>query len=284
MIAKSPAQSVAYAQLGQENSFGWPQMRRTYPMQMAVLAQQQREGLMVETMGDTGRRFKRMFSSTPTQAQVMLQDPFGHRRDPERTVWYQSKYYRGNLHFRGNDFYLRDLHVYSDQFPQLYVEDPIRSDYVGHRMLAALDGYYWRDASALAGGSGTRAMGRFVLADPDGAEKPLRMEGIPDVTQSGPTLSTRIRLNGKGELVTEFRETGIAFRLLNTPPHHRLRIVFEWVSGQTAFHGISAERLHYRFRDFDYFVRVTNGSLARTSRGVMVTENGGKAVCLQMAQ
>jgi hypothetical protein len=78
MIARSPTQAFAYGQLGQENSFGWPQMSGAYPMQMQKLARAVRQGgLVVETMGQTGRRFKRAFSSTPTQAQVMLEDPFG---------------------------------------------------------------------------------------------------------------------------------------------------------------------------------------------------------------
>jgi hypothetical protein len=110
------------------------------------------------------------------------------------------------------------------------------------------------------------------------------MEGIPDVTQSGPTLSTRVRLDEGGELVAEFQESDIAFRLRNTPPGHRLGIVFEWASAQAAFRGISAGRLHYRFRDFDYSMRVANGSLARTSRGATVTAIGRTAVRLQMAQ
>jgi len=38
MIADGPAQSVAYAQLGQENSFGGPLMSQVYPMQMERLS------------------------------------------------------------------------------------------------------------------------------------------------------------------------------------------------------------------------------------------------------
>lgn len=284
MIATSPTQSVAYAQLGQENSFGWPQMRKAYPMQMSILTQQQREGLIVETMGETGRRLKRRFSTTPTQAQVMLQDPFGHKHRPERTVWYQSKYYRGNLHFRDSSFYLRDLHVYSDQFPQLYLESPIRHDYVGHRMLAVLDGYHWSDSSALAGGPGIRAMGRFVAVVPDGRAKTLVMDGAPTVTQSGTTLRTIVPLCGGGEFFAEFHEADIAFRLRNAPLRPKLGIAFEWVADQTAFQGLSADRLNYRFRDFDYSVRIANGSPAKTSHGVTVMANGRASLSLQMAQ
>jgi len=44
MIADGPAQSVAYAQLGQENSFGWPLMSQVYPMQMERLSYMRQTG------------------------------------------------------------------------------------------------------------------------------------------------------------------------------------------------------------------------------------------------
>ena len=42
MIAHAPTQVPVYAQLGQENSFGWPAMGKAYAMQMEKLAQVQR--------------------------------------------------------------------------------------------------------------------------------------------------------------------------------------------------------------------------------------------------
>ena len=91
MMAHAPTQSLAYAQLGQENSFGWPMMSKAYRMQMEKLAHFRNEGsLVVETMDATGRRFKNSFKSTPTQAQVILNDPFGKDNAPQRTVWYLS--------------------------------------------------------------------------------------------------------------------------------------------------------------------------------------------------
>ena len=166
MIARGPSQSVAYAQLGQENSFGWPAMRQAYPMQMEKLARVRHTGgLHVETMGETGRRFKRAFRSTPAQAQVMLEDPLGRTDAPERTVWYQSKFLRANLHFRGTEFYLRDLHVYDDRFPQPYLTEPVRQHGIEQRLLAVLDGYHWSDEKVRAGQEGRRALGPFRPVD-----------------------------------------------------------------------------------------------------------------------
>jgi hypothetical protein len=285
MIAHEPSQSFAYAQLGQENSFGWPKMRNGYPMQMERLAKIHKQGgLIVETMGETGRRFKRAFASTPVQAQVMLSDPFGNTDFPERSVWYQSKYFRANLHFRGDRFYLRDLHVYDDRFPQPYLEDVARQHGIEQRALAVLDGYHWSDDEARAGRSGRRAMGRFVLIGPDGKESPLAMKGAPAVRETGPVLRTAVPLSSGGSLEVAFHEREIACSLNGVPVDTRLGVRFEWDPNRSAIQDVSRDRLRYRYRDFDYAVRVANGAASKTANGVRIAAGGTAALRLLMAQ
>lgn len=285
MIAHGPTQAFGYAQLGQENSFGWPAMSKAYPMQMEKLARVRQEGgLIVETMGETGRRFKRTFRSTPTQAQVMLSDPFGHTDAPERTVWYQSKFLRANLHFRASDVYLRDLHVYSDRFPQPYLTDPVRQHGIEQRLLAVLDGYHWSDDDVHAGRPGLRAQGRFVLVGPDGRQTPLVMAGLPTVHESGTTLQANVPLAGGGTLLAVFREREVGFSLTGAPAKSRLGLIFQWVADRSAFNGVSEDRISYRFRDFDYGVSVANGAAARTADGVSIIASGHGALRLLMAQ
>lgn len=275
MIADAPTQFLAYAQLGQENSFGWPAMQRAFPMQMDKLAKKSNEGsLLVETLGATGRRFKRSFQSTPTQAQVMLQDPLG-RHPSQRTIWYQSKFLRANLHFVDNQFYLRDLHVYDDRFPQPYLTQPVRQHGIEQRLLAVLDGYHWSDDEVQAGRAGIRAVGRFVLIGSNGSETPLSMAGEPTVSEADSTLRTTVPLSYDGhtggKLIVEFREREIAFRLAGLPPHSRLGLIFEWVASRSALHDVAADKLFYRFRDFDYVVRLANGHASRIIGGVSIT-------------
>lgn len=371
MIARAPTQSVAYAQLGQENSFGWPVMRDGYAMQMDKLAKvRDAGGLRVETMGETGRRFKRAFKSTPTQAQVMLEDPFGsadsthqqrdvtavvrglvqnntlsvtasnalagdpannvHKqlrvtysldgvthsrtvneeetitlpgpgeapgalvitdavygvldRSPERTVWYQSNYYRANLHFRGAEFYLRDLHVYSDRFPQPFLTETVKQHGIEQRLLAVLDGYHWSDDDARAGRPGRRAQGRFVLIGPDERETPLTMNGKPSVTESKTALQTAVPLTGGGTLKAVFQEREIAFSVTGVPPQSRLGVQLEWVPERSALRDVSADHLSYRFRDFDYAVSVANGAASKTPEGARIVAGKQGALRLLMAQ
>jgi len=276
MTAHEPTQALAYAQLGQENSFGWPMMSKAYPMQMDKAG-----GVVIETMGEMGRRFKRSFKSTPTQAQVMLQDPFG-KDDAQRTVWYQSKYYRTNLHFRGNEFYLRDLHVYNDQFPQPYLTEPVRQHGIEQRLLAALDGYHWSDAEVRAGRNGVRALGRFVTINPDGSTTPLTMKGLPVVSEKGTELQTRVVLSQGGTLLCIFQEETICFKFQDVPSRTRLGLLFEWVPSLSSIQAVSKDRLNYRFRDFDYTIRISNGIACKTDRGVSIASTDKRALCLSL--
>lgn len=371
MIAHAPTQAFGYAQLGQENSFGWDEMKQAYPMQMDKLAQARKGGgLVVETMGETGRRFKRAFSSTPTQAQVMLEDPFGPvdhsalQRDvtavvrgrvrgdtllvtagnalagdpannthkqlqiaytlngvahtqtvkeeeqiripgpgeapgklvithavygvldqvPERTVWYQSKFLRANLHFRGTEFYLRDLHVYSDQFPQPFLTDTVKLHGIEQRLLAALDGYHWSDDDVRAGRAGRRAVGRFALVGQDGRQTPLTMAGLPTVSEMGAMLTTTVPLSSGGTLAAEFHEREIQFQVIGGPAQSRLALIFEWVPTLSALQDVSNNVLKYRFRDFDYAVSVANATASKTADGVSIVTGTHGPLRLLMAQ
>ncbi|RYG30039.1 hypothetical protein EON81_25635, partial [bacterium] len=144
MIAEAPTMEFGYAQLGQENSFPWPEMAEAYGPQMEALAALRQKGSVhVETMGDSGRRFKRTFRSTPIQSQVQLADPFGNVESPETSIWYGSRFYRADLHIKGDFPYLRDLTVYDDRFPQPFLGTATRQHEVQQRMLAVLDGYHW---------------------------------------------------------------------------------------------------------------------------------------------
>ena len=255
MLAKLPTQSLAYAQLGQENSFGWAAMRKAYPMQMEKLS---KAPVTVETMGDTGRRFRRSFPSTPPQAQVMLDDPFGKEASPQRTVWYQSRFYRSNLHFRGTEFYLRDLHVYDDRFQQPFLTEVVRQHGIEQRQLAVLDGYHWK------------AKGRFAALDANGVETPLVLSGRPAADESASALHARVPLNGGGNCEFTFTEREMEIRLVGTGAPQRLVLVWEWLPDQTAFAEVAGNRLRYRFRDFEYSVSSSDGAPSTTPNGIRI--------------
>lgn len=286
MIADSPTQQIAYAQLGQENSFGWPAMQQAYPMQMEALARLRGQGsLHVETMGETGRRFKQTFRSTPTQAQVMLQDPFGHTDPAERTIWYQSRFYRANLHVRDQEFYLRDLHVYNDLYPQPYLSEPVRIHGIDQRMLAVLDGYHWSDGELGRAPSGERAKGSFLLRDSQGRDLPLHLAGEPTVSETDSELTVTLPLAERGgTLQVRFSERAIRFTIRPSGTQARLLLRFTWNAERSALHDVSSQKLSYVFRDFAYSVTIHGAVASGSSKGVDVLARSHSPVTLSMVQ
>ena len=274
MIAESPTLKFAYAQLGQENNFGWPEMESAYPRQMKALADLRASGhAHVETMGETGRRFKESFTTTPPQAQIMLEDPFGNEETPERSVWYQSRFYRADLHFHGDLVYLRDITVYSDANPQPFLEKATRLQDVEQRMPAVLDGYHWSDTP----GSSDPGAGGFVVVD--GVR--ITMTGKPTVREAGNTLFVDVPVSKGGTLRVKFEERRLTVSLSQQTAAH-MALSFEWSPERSAFVKIQGRRAEYSWQGLEYGVTVS-GTPTKTPHGWSVLARDS-VVTLELAQ
>ena len=91
-MCENPCLAYAYAQVGQENSFGWPAMAAGLENQIALLANMaQRRQLDVETLAESGRWFRQMFPVTPATAVVAAETSHGA---PRGSIWYESRFWR----------------------------------------------------------------------------------------------------------------------------------------------------------------------------------------------
>jgi len=234
---ESPTLQFAYAQLGQENSFGWTVMEPAYERQMKKLVPLRKKGMAhVETMGETGQRFKAAFRETPAQAQIMLKDSFGNTDIQDRTVWYQTRFYRGNLHFHGNLPFLRDLTVYVDSLEQPFLRTPTTSHDVEQRMPAVLDGYHWSTSP----GSADPGAGGFFLVD----GRRLTMSGEPKVKESRRNLEVEVSLEAGGTLHVAFEERQL--RAWLTGRSGELTLSFEWDVKLAALESVQPKLATYR--------------------------------------
>jgi hypothetical protein len=277
MTASAPCLSFAYAQLGQENSFGWPDTSKGYQIQMAELARLRDSGeLSVETMKETGSRFRRLFSVTPAQSQVQLTDPFGHRDPAERSIWYQSRFYRANLHCRGEEFYLRDLTVYSDLLPQPFLEKPTDQQDIEQRLPAVLDGYHWSDQTVRAGG-------RFLSRSQTGVTETLKAADFAEVREDGSSLEVTVPTTQGGTLRFIFEERALTIRAEGLGPGTTFALDFQWVPGLSALRQVTPKRLHYQHDGFDYSVKVQQGRAEQTARGVRIDADA-KGIKIELAQ
>jgi len=111
--------NLSYMQAGQENSFGWRMISKGWPMQCAKIAAAAAAGkVVVETMGETSRRFKADHPVNCPQTQIALEDWNGERR---KSIWYNSRFYRANLILENGRLAFRDIHKMADDFEEPFL-------------------------------------------------------------------------------------------------------------------------------------------------------------------
>ena len=141
--------SFGYAQAGQENSFGWPNMKDGLQYQFARFAQLQQEGkLTVEPLGDTGRWYQQTYAVTPASA-ITAHSAYD---DPEKkSVWYCSRYYRVNLYADQNGLRIRDLHIFREEQPDPYEYTVCTRNEAVYESLPVIDGNIHSGNGTIAG-------------------------------------------------------------------------------------------------------------------------------------
>ena len=261
MIATSPTSHFAYAQLGQENNFGWPDMAEAYPKQMDELVRIRDAGTAnIETMGETGRRFKKRFKVTPSQSQIMLSDPYANTKSPETTVWYQSRFYRANLHFRGELIYFRDITVYSDTSVQPFLNEPTRDHEVHQRLPAVLDGHHWKKDNVSLNEPGS---GGFFMVD----GHRVKTTGPAKVEEAASSMAVEVPIDGRRMLRFRFDEQTISISLAGGNGTESFAVSFEWEPSKAALKRVEGKRVSFARDGLDYAIQIAKGQAEPTPTG-----------------
>lgn len=130
--------TFGYAQCGQENSFGWQDMEKGLTYQFELFAKLQAEGkITVEPLGDTGRWFKKTYTSTPASA-ITAHNAFDD--DDKNSVWYCTKYFRVNFYEYKDELKIRDLHIFSENYPDPFENTVCLTNDATYETLPAVDG------------------------------------------------------------------------------------------------------------------------------------------------
>ena len=119
-LRKRGALNLVYMQTGQENGVEWERVALGLPYQLRKIAALQKEGkVAVETLAETARRFAKDHPANCPQTQVALSDWSGLGR---KSVWYNSRFYRGNLMLDKGRLSVRDIHVMKDDFREPFFD------------------------------------------------------------------------------------------------------------------------------------------------------------------
>jgi hypothetical protein len=148
-LTDEPCLTFAYTQAGQENSFTWAGMKAGLEMQAPIFDSLRNAGkITVETLAASGAWFKKQYALTPPTAVTATKD---YHNQGNKTVWYNSRFYRANVLWKNDSLRIRDIHLFDERLRSAYLDKPGTSTQCIYETLPFVDGYYWSKNNTLAG-------------------------------------------------------------------------------------------------------------------------------------
>ena len=240
--------AFAYAQAGQENSFGWPAMAQGLEYQFPLFARWRKEhGLRVERMEDTGNWYRAQFPLTPATSVCALED-CGDRH--AQSIWYDCRNYRVNFYRDEKGLRLRDLFLFDEDYEERYSHAVCTTEYLVYDNLSIMDGNRMSGHGILAGGWLTHANGKAVETEK------LTVEEGRD--------SLLIHF-GCGSLALD--ESGLRFR-------GESALQFRWNTQKTNFRKAMQYALIYEQGGMQYALAVVKGRIVAGEQPILLPEEG----------
>jgi hypothetical protein len=256
----SPALTFGYAQVGQENSFGWTSMQKGLTDQVGLLAEiAKKDAARVETLETSARWYRSTYDVTPASAVTALSD---WKNEGRSSVWYSSRFYRINLFWEEEKLRIRDIRLFDQDYSERYLTEICRKPPSIYDTLPVLDGMLWSDEETSAGL-------RLMETLPDGSEKELP-SGKPVVTESGE------------DLIVEWEcRPGVTARVTCSPGSWSISVTgcdswaldMTWAESKgVPITEVTSEKLSFKYEGFPYAIRTASGSFARTgSSSIRIT-------------
>lgn len=249
-IVDQPCLAFNYAQAGQENSFTWDAMKDGLEMQIPIIDSLQRtQKVQVLTLAETGKWFKEKFSITPATAVTVLNDI---RNENNKTVWFNSRYYRANLLWKNQDFSFRDIHLFDERFKSQYVDKPGESSQFFFYTLPMVDGYMWSTPEDRAGM-------QIVQHSASGEKKVVRLNP-PTITEPDTkTLVVTCTDVENHSFKMTFTESDFEITCDTNDKDFRWSLDLHTASSELPFKEIEGQNIMAEFQGFKYVIRCLDG-------------------------
>ena len=255
--------SVAYTQIGQENSFGWDKMKNGLIYQYAEAKKLADAGKVnVITLGEAGRLFKSKYGSTPPVTVTALSDWAGNGH---QSVWYASKSYRVNVLTKNDTLRIRDLWLFGVN-DEIYLDDICRSELQTFETFPVMDGARFTGHGILAGIYPRTADGKDIVFDD--------IEYTED--ESSGTAKLRLAGGNAGGMTVTMTEDGIE---VTCARDFRL----DYVADRDGRYGVSDagsgdKKVTIGYNGQSAAIKIISG---RYENGSVISENGRAAVSLK---
>ncbi len=258
-IVDQPCLAFNYAQAGQENSFTWSNMSKGLEMQIPILDSLRKENkIRVETLGESGAWFKECFKVTPATAVTTLTDVRG---EGNKTVWFNSRYYRANLLWERGTFRFRDIHLFDEGYKSAYLENPGDGNQFLFYTLPVVDGFMWSEGLDRAGL-------RIVRLDKDGDKEELTLDH-PVVTEIGKDTLVVSAEDSKGHpFKITFYETRFEVAALSKEADLSWALELKVAAGkELPFTVIEDKAVNASFDGFNYVITCEKGHIRKPESG-----------------
>ena len=249
-IVDQPCLAFNYAQAGQENSFTWDAMKDGLEMQIPIIdSLQKAQKIQVLTLAETGKWFKEKFSTTPATAVTVLNDI---RNENNKTVWFNSRYYRANLLWKNQDFSFRDIHLFDERFKSQYVDKPGESSQFFFYTLPMVDGYMWSTPEDRAGM-------QIVQHSASGEKKIVRLNP-PTITEPDTkTLVVTCTDVENHSFKMTFTESDFEITCDTNDKDFRWSLDLHTALSELPFKEIEGQNIMAEFQGFKYVIRCLDG-------------------------
>ena len=251
--------SFAYAQVGQENSFGWDLMKDGLTYQIEKLAELSQKGrVSVQTLAQSGKWFKENYDLTPASSVVALSD---WKNEGYRSIWYNCRNYRINVVCKNNIFWIRDIYVFNENYKERYLEEVCDRPHLFYDNLPVLDGNRWSGNGVLAG---------IYPCYPDGSE--IVFEQI-EVLERDDSLFLKWSLACTAEVTCNLNPEGMDWTFPSSDFGFVMKLINESESVDIAS---CLDSLSFRYRGVNYSVEVFGAltSLSDTCKNVNIIFKG----------
>lgn len=262
---RRPTLGFGYAQVGQENSFGWPRMARGLTYQCEELARMQSAGgVRVMTLGDAGRWFKAQYPQTPTTTVTVLDD---YEKKSRRTVWHNTRHFRMNVFWDDRHVRVRDIHVFREAYAERYLDTALTSPRSVFDALPVVDGFSWSSSDHRA---------NLRLVDQDGRQLELSGEAVVQADDGTGTLAITWPLKAGDVARLVATEKAVCWSIDGSASWLLSLQVAE--GKQSAITGVDGNRIVFRHNGFEYSVVLKSGEAQwkETERQLLIAPEAGR--------
>jgi len=249
-----PALGFNYVQAGQENSFTWSAMKDGLSIQVPLIADYAKNGIIkVETLTQSGQWYRKKYPLTASTALSALSD---YRAEDRKTVWYNSRFYRANMIWKGDEFAIRDIHLFDEQFRSKYYDRPTSSTQCVFMTLPFLDGFLWSTKDE-------HSQMRIAIEDENGTWSYAKCANPVVATDNEDLVVVECPLNQGGKAVFSFERHRISVKVSGTGKW-KLEL-YAPLAERIPFKTIQRQNLKAAFEDFEYQIQLQKGEFGKPS-------------------